>query len=231
MGNSASSEVSRDAQRDKAAMTFGREPMPGPKKTEGDTGLDPQNQMPKNPAQQPAEGQPFELSTERITSSIPRASEGGKPWIYPSEQMFYNAMRRKGWKHEDNPEMVREDMTEVIRVHNANNEYAWREVLKWEALHADQCRMPMLKKFQGKATEFSPRARMRSWLGYELPFDRHDWTIDRCGKDVRYIIDYYSIGDKNDETNSFIEIDVRPALDSFEAAKDRAYAWYLRMTN
>ena len=27
-----------------------------------------------------------------------------------------------------------------------------------------------------------------------LPFDRHDWTVDRCGKEVRYIIDYYSTG-------------------------------------
>ncbi len=25
----------------------------------------------------------------------------------------------------------------------------------------------------------------RGWLGYELPFDRHDWIIDRCGKEVR----------------------------------------------
>ena len=24
-----------------------------------------------------------------------------------------------------------------------------------------------------------------------LPFDRHDWWVDRCGKEVRYTIDYY----------------------------------------
>lgn len=24
-----------------------------------------------------------------------------------------------------------------------------------------------------------------------MPFDRHDWIIDRCGKEVRYVIDYY----------------------------------------
>lgn len=29
---------------------------------------------------------------------------------------------------------------------------------------------------------------------YEYPFDRHDWIVDRCGKDVRYIIDYYDGG-------------------------------------
>jgi len=27
-------------------------------------------------------------------------------------------------------------MNSIIRIHNANNEEAWREVLKWEALHA-----------------------------------------------------------------------------------------------
>lgn len=57
---------------------------------------------------------------------------------------------------------------------------------------ARECGSPKLKSFGGKATEFSPRARMRSWMGYELPFDRHDWIVDRCGKDVWYIIDYYA---------------------------------------
>lgn len=37
-----------------------------------------------------------------------------------------------------------------------------------------------LKSFGGKASQFSPRARIRGWLGYEMPFDRHDWIIDRC---------------------------------------------------
>ena len=26
------------------------------------------------------------------------------------------------------------------------------------------------------------------------PFDRHDWLVDRCGRDVRYIIDFYDGG-------------------------------------
>ena len=26
-------------------------------------------------------------------------------------------------------------------------------------------------------------------LGGPLPFDRRDWIVDRCGKEVRYIID------------------------------------------
>jgi len=26
---------------------------------------------------------------------------------------------------------------------------------------------------------------------HPLPFDRHDWIVDRGGKEVRYVIDYY----------------------------------------
>ena len=32
--------------------------------------------------------------------------------------------------------MKRTDMTHIIAIHNRNNEEAWHEVLKWEALHA-----------------------------------------------------------------------------------------------
>lgn len=42
---------------------------------------------------------------------------------------------------------------------------AWQEVLKWEALHAKECGHPRLKSFGGKATQYSPRARLRSLLG------------------------------------------------------------------
>lgn len=42
----------------------------------------------------------------------------------------------------------------------------------------------------------SPLARLRSWLTGELPFDRHDWVVDRCGKEVRYVIDFYFYDDK-----------------------------------
>ena len=57
-------------------------------------GLDPNNMMP--PANQlPAKDQPFPLPTERQKSSIPRAGTEDN-WQYPSQQMFYNALRRKG---------------------------------------------------------------------------------------------------------------------------------------
>lgn len=62
---------------------------------------------------------------------------------------------------------------------------------------------------------------------YELPFDRHDWIVDRCGKEVRYIIDYYD-GGKVMENYQFTILDVRPAFDSFSAVWDRTKAHYLR---
>ena len=92
--------------------------------------------------------------------------------------------------------------------------------MMWESLHSEECKSPKLKSFGGKAKYFSPRARLRGWLGYELPFDRHDWIVDRCGKEVRYIIDYYD-GDLDPGSHRFAQLDVRPAMDSFEAVADR----------
>lgn len=48
-----------------------------------------------SPNQKPSPDQPFPLSTERQRSTIPKATEDGY-WEYPSEQMFWNAMLRKG---------------------------------------------------------------------------------------------------------------------------------------
>lgn len=127
--------------------------------------VNPLNMMP--PAnQQPSPGQPFPLSTDRQTSSIPKVTEDGTVqfWQYPSQQMFWNAMLRKGWRWK-NEDVSQKDMGDIIRIHNANNEQAWREVLKWEALHARECGNPRLKSFGGKASDYSPRARFRNWLG------------------------------------------------------------------
>jgi len=187
--------------------------------------LDPTNMMPP-PNQRPAPDQPFSLPTDRIVSTIPKAGSENERWVYPSQQMFWNAMLRKGWRWKEG-DIQQNDMDAIIKIHNRNNEDAWREVLKWEALHATECMCPKLKSFSGKAQEFSPRARIRSWMGYELPFDRHDWIIDRCGKDVRYIIDYYD-GGLVDETYRFALLDVRPAMDSVENVWDRMKVAYMR---
>lgn len=196
-----------------------------------ETDIDPTNMMPP-PNQRPAPDQPFSLSTDRIKSTIPKVTKDGtaETWTYPSEQMFWNAMLRKGWRWKDD-ELEPHDMTNIISIHNANNEQAWKEVLKWEAFHCSECpEGPRLMKFGGKAKEFSPRARFRSWLGYELPFDRHDWIVDRCGKQVRYIIDYYDGGQVDPDTYQFTLLDVRPAFDSFGAVWDRMKATWMRWT-
>ncbi|KAG3291285.1 HCCS-like [Ictidomys tridecemlineatus] len=140
--------------------------------------LDPSDLMPP-PNQTPAPDQPFALSTVRGESSIPRA-DSEKKWVYPSEQMFWNQ----------------------------NNEQAWKEILKWEALYAAECPCgPSLIRFGGKEKQYSPRARICSCMGYELPFDRHDWIINRCGLPVHHLI--------------------HPALDSLSTVWDRMkVAWW-----
>ena len=77
-------------------------------------------------------------------------------------------------------------MHSIIKIHNRNNEEAWQEVLKWEAFHAHDCpEGPKLVKFGGKAKDFTLRAKLRYHLmGYPLPYDRHDWIVNRCGKHV-----------------------------------------------
>lgn len=60
----------------------------------------------------------------RETSSIPMPS--GEPWVYPSEQMFFNAMKRK--KYDPHAK----DMKSIIPIHNAVNEEAWKRVQEWE---------------------------------------------------------------------------------------------------
>ena len=56
------------------------------------------------------------------------------------------------------------------------------------------------------------QAKFFNKIGIDLPFDRHDWTVDRCGKEVKYVIDYYSMGD-------LYTIDARPI--GFDGVFDR----------
>ena len=153
--------------------------------------MNPTNMMPA-PNQQPSPDQPFPLPTERsliigpvlvsphfnlfcrVKSSIPNPNTG-ETWVYPSQQMFWNAMKRKGavimictnishtlllgwqWGPED---ISAKDMDHIIKVgfkrwpqiktsplqiHNTNNENAWAEVLKWERFHRAECPEPQVK--------------------------------------------------------------------------------------
>ncbi|ORY95294.1 cytochrome c/c1 heme-lyase [Syncephalastrum racemosum] len=170
--------------------------------------IDASNNMPAVAQQSPHKDQKIPLGTDREVSSIPRATKDGEQkWIYPSEQMFFNAMRRKNWNPEER------DMSVVVPIHNAVNEQAWVKILEWEKLHTTQCNQPKLVKFQGRPKDITPKARLRSWFGYALPFDRHDWTVDRCGERVTYVIDFYTgkRDPRRPEAVSFY-LDVRPAF-------------------
>ncbi|KAL2156849.1 hypothetical protein VTH06DRAFT_3065 [Thermothelomyces fergusii] len=132
-------------------------------------------------------------------------------------------MRRKGHR------AAAEDMKTVVPIHNAVNERAWAEILKWEAPYVQPaakggCGGPRLHSFAGLGTAaMSPRARINTLLGYTAPFDRHDWVVDRCGTKVEYVIDFYA--GRNDgagrgKLNFYL--DVRPKLNTWEGIKMRA---------
>lgn len=161
------------------------------------------------------------LPTERVVSSIPCGAEDLPPhqnsggqgqWVYPSEQMFFQAMKRKGWPAAEN------DMKSIVQIHNGVNERAWNQILRYEALHTG-C-FPKLKKFMGRPQDYSPKARLLNFLGYKLPFDRHDWIVDRCGQEVRYVIDFYNAAPLPDMPVA-MHLDARPAIDSIGALYDR----------
>ena len=103
---------------------------------------------PGKPDAAPATTNP-NLKTDRVTSSIPRSSGGPEAcpvehgasanaenesgvdasgnWVYPSEKMFFDAMKRKGY------DARVADMKTVVPIHNAVNERAWQQIQEWEA--------------------------------------------------------------------------------------------------
>jgi cytochrome c heme-lyase len=203
--------------------------------------IDESNQMPTSIANQlPAPNQKLPLSTERVSSTIPKgnASEDTETWTYPSPQMFYNALVRKGKLGTDDDPTLESDMESVVALHNYMNEHSWNQIVAWEALVGET--KPKLLKFMGRPTDLSPKARIKHWFfQHPLPFDRHDWTVQRSdGTTVRYVLDYYhddavaseepgsglpSLPNiKNTTTTTMttkntvksLIVDVRPALDS-----------------
>ncbi|KAI6382239.1 hypothetical protein MCOR25_000828 [Pyricularia grisea] len=150
-------------------------------------------------------------------------------WIYPSEKMFFEALKRKGTAGDTRPV----DMRTVVPIHNAVNERAWKEIKEWEAPYLDgpggnKCGGPKLESFSGLAAKMTPRARFNTLLGYTAPFDRHDWVVDRCGKKIEYVIDFYAgrpgaarqQQQQGPQINFYL--DVRPKLNSWEGVKMRA---------
>ncbi|KAL7667089.1 Holocytochrome c-type synthase [[Candida] zeylanoides] len=155
------------------------------------------------------------LPDDREVSSIPRTNTNAN-WIYPSQKQFFDAMRRKNWDAAEN------DMQTIVPIHNAVNERAWSHILMWERSHSAaaqaQCGGIKLTSFRGDSKKLTPRAWLNSTLwGYERPFDRHDWTVDRCGVEVPYVIDFYG----GTGPGASFYLDVRPKLNSWEGFKLR----------
>ncbi|KAK0757982.1 hypothetical protein N5P37_009278 [Trichoderma harzianum] len=186
------------------------------------------------------------LETSRVTSTIPRSftnsdecpvdhgasanpsnaeiesgADASGNWVYPSEKMFFEAMKRKGY---DAREV---DMKTVVPIHNAVNERAWQHIKEWEApyLTDSKCDGPRLSSFANKSTRMTPTARINTILGYTAPFDRHDWVIDRCGTRVDYVIDFYAGRPGGTAGAPSFYLDVRPKLNTLEGVKMRVMRW------
>lgn len=187
------------------------------------------------------------LDTNRVISTIPRSVNGSEAcpidhgattnaanheiesgvdasgnWVYPSEKMFFDAMKRKGY------DARVADMKTVVPIHNAVNERAWQQIKEWEAPYLSQskCGGPKLESFANKNDRMTPTARINTILGYTAPFDRHDWVIDRCGTRVDYVIDFYAgRPDAKGKAGPSFYLDVRPKLNTWEGVKMRAMRW------
>lgn len=96
----------------------------------------------------------------------------------------------------------------------------WEEANHEEAMA--KCGGITLTSFKGDLKKLTPRAWIKSVIGKEKPFDRHDWVIDRCGTRVEYVIDFYSGGSEG------VFLDVRPKIQTWEGFKlrvGRALGW------
>lgn len=189
----------------------------------------PANDLAFNQERQP--DQTLNMSIKRSVSNIPKsdftpphqplidADQSGKTkqldhWVYPSEQQYYNAMKKKGY----NP--PEKDIGAILAIHNMVNETGWQKVCEWEAFRG--CTNSKLKRFLGRPTELSPKARFLTWIGREPPFDRHDWIVEReNGQQVRYVIDFYHVPNQSSHGVLPVHMDVRPALDTPRALIDR----------
>jgi cytochrome c heme-lyase len=172
-------------------------------------------------------------------------------WIYPSEYQFFTAVLRKNSLPTSSPDpsSLASTVPSIIPIHNAVNERAWTLIKQWEGNSSASCGGPKLLSFRGLGagpdeepglwgglvgyarlfdprTCLSPRARVRALGGYQAPFDRHDWVVERCrGEKVEYVIDFYQGKSKGNEGSAAgglnFYLDVRPKLNSWEGWRMR----------
>ncbi|CEL92815.1 unnamed protein product [Vitrella brassicaformis CCMP3155] len=162
-----------------------------------------------------------QLSNDRQKATIPSVSGD---WYYPSERQFFKATLAKG--HDD---VMPSDMPMVVAIHNAVNEQCWQRIMEYEKMHEDECSTPKLLRFIGRPDQMSVKAKlMTALMGYHKPFDRHDWFVDRCGKQVRYVVDFYE-GAPSKYSPVSIYVDARPEV-GLEGCMDRT-KMFLKRTN
>merc|ERR1740136_311810 len=104
----------------------------------------------------------------------------------------------------------------VAQVHAIVTDQTWKQILEYEALHWKECKEPKLARFQGMDGIYSIKAKINHYLfGHPWPYDRHDWSVERNDKEVKYIIDYWAIPtgglDADGEPEHQYTIDARPA--------------------
>lgn len=114
------------------------------------------------PNERTESGQQTRLSQRRVVSSIlrgsyrpahqpePQQQNGIEKWVYPSEQQYYNAMRRKGYSPQER------DMSVVLLIHNLVNEQGWAQIKEWENYRGND--QPKLLRFTGRPNDISPKA-------------------------------------------------------------------------
>lgn len=114
----------------------------------------------------------------------------------------------------------------MVLLHNRLNEDAWAEILRWEIrFGGGVCEAANLEliEFAGIHDRATYKARIYqqlrryfpSYFTFDLPFDRHDWIVQRprTRTKIRYVIDYYSMRKSRFHEPEFY-LDVRPASDS-----------------
>jgi len=149
-----------------------------------------------------------------LGSSIPSTgrgnSEDGQEWLNPSANQLYRALERNDKK------IDYADAMPVAQVHAIVTDQTWEQILEFESLYWKTCKNPRLARFEGLDGYYSFKAKVNHYcFGVPWPYDRHDWWVDRCGKEIRYVIDYYAIPDgtfdEDGDPNFEYTIDARPA--------------------
>jgi len=193
----------------------------------------------------------------------PKGTDGN--WVYPSPAQFYSAMARKNHQPSADDMPIVVSIHNAVNERAWQEILAWErgwaglapvaaeaeaasptssngkgaaDRLRWKE-PAEACGGLKLVSFIGKPNQLTWRAWGRSILGYETPFDRHDWIVDRCGTQVRYIIDFYTgrptVAARTAPSGQPVQnlafyLDVRPAPDSVEGWAMRFHRTWLRLT-